>query len=95
MNDFGTEEFIVPVGQQSAAVNHVTFYMTNLRDKIRNIDGNTEAGALMNSSVDNLLAVLGNVMNGMFNKSWDVINKCWQFSFVPNTSTQDMEGGGE
>lgn len=95
VNDFGTEEFVVPEGQQSAAVNHETFYMTNLRDKIRNIDGNTEAGALMNPSVDNLLAVLGNVVNGTFSKSWDVVNKCWQFSFVPNTSTQDMEGGSE
>lgn len=94
-NDFGTEEFIIPEGQQSAAVNHETFYMTNLRDKIRNIDGNTEAGALMNPSVDNLLATLGTIMGGTFTKSWDETNKCWQFSFVPNTSAQDPEGGNE
>lgn len=94
VDDFGTEEFTIPEGKQSSAVNHATFYMTNLRDKIRTIDGNTDSGALMNPSLDNLLTTLGTAMGGTLTKAWDATNKRWTFSFTPATNALE-EGGAE
>lgn len=91
VDDFGTEEFTTT--EPTAPVAHSTFYMTNLRDKIRNIDGNTDSGALMNNSLDNLLTTLGGALGGTLTKTWDSENKKWMFSFTPNTTTLNEEGG--
>lgn len=85
MDDFGTEEVIPTTGKTTAPFVADTFYMNNLRDKIRNIDGNTDAGALMNTSLANLLATLGTALNGTLTKTWDTTNKCWTFTFTPST----------
>lgn len=85
VDDFGTEEFTTT--EPTAPVQHKTFYMTNLRDKIRNIDGYTDAGAIMNPSFDNFLTALSQAMNGTWTKTWT--NNKWSYTFTPNTLNID------
>ena len=89
MDDFGTEEILVSNSTDEVPTTpmvHSTFYMHNLRDKIRNIDGNTDDGAMMNDSLTNLLLTLGTALNGTITKTWNETNNNWEFSFTPNTS---------
>lgn len=94
MDDFGTEEILVSNSTDevpTAPMAHSTFYMNNLKDKIRNIDGNTDDGAMMNDSLTNLLLTLGTALNGTITKTWNEINNNWEFSFTPNASEQITE----
>lgn len=94
MDDFGTEEIFVSNSTDevpTAPMAHSTFYMNNLKDKIRNIDGNTNDGAMMNDSLTNLLLTLGTALNGTITKTWNEINNNWEFSFTPNASEQITE----
>ena len=89
MNDFGTEEILVSNSIDevpTAPMAHSTFYMNNLKDKIRNIDGNTDDGAMMNDSLTNLLLTLGTALNGTITKTWNETNNNWEFSFTPNAN---------
>ena len=89
MDDFGTEEILVSNSTDEVSttyMDHSTFYMHNLRDKIRNIDGNTDDGAMMNDSLTNLLLTLSTALNGTITKTWNETNNNWEFSFTSNAS---------
>lgn len=89
MDDFGTEEILVSNSTDEVPTTpmaHSTLYMHNIIDKIRNIDGNTDDGAMMNDSLTNLLLTLGTALNGTITKTWNETNNNWEFSFTPNTS---------
>lgn len=81
-NDFGTEQWLFADNAQILPVQTQNSYIRNLRDIIRNIDGNTDSGALMNKSLDNLLQTFSNALGYTITKTWNDNKKCWEFSMT-------------
>lgn len=89
-DDFGTERMVSREGETTMPVHHETQYMQNLRDKIRNIDGPGDEGALLNKSLDGLLELLGQLHGGRITKTWQEDTSKWTFGFEPvETSTME------
>lgn len=83
-DDFGTEQWLYAENAQILPVQTQNSYTKNLRDVIRNIDGNSGAGAVMNRSLDNLLQAMSTAMGYTIVKTWNDNKRCWEFSITKN-----------
>ena len=80
-NDFGTEEFIYKTDATiNVPVPTTNTYIKNLRDFIRNLNTNTNQGAVFNNSLDNLLNAMNEALGVSITKSWDENKNCWNFT---------------
>lgn len=82
--DFGTEEYLYKEGAINLPVTTTNYYIKNLRDKIRNIDGNTDQGAIMNPSFSNFIEALEQAFNCTVTKTWNDNKNEWQFTITVN-----------